>query len=249
MSYVLELSNIYKTYGTRDVLKGVSIRLSPGEIVSLLGVNGAGKTTLFSIIATLHPATKGEVLFEGTSVYNQLTFYRTQLGFCPQKPNFEPQFTIYEHLLFAGRYYGLPKEACIKRAHELLTQFGLETYKNEKPDILSGGYRQRLLLARSLVHKPKILLLDEPTVGMDPHIRRELWESIKQIKSSGVAIFITTHYLDEAEILSDRVCIIDQGIIQKIDTPQNLIAAAKTKNLEDLFVQFIQDQACTHEVK
>lgn len=243
---ILECIGITKQYTIDNkpfkALDDISLQIKQGEIIGLLGPNGAGKTTLSSIIATLHPPTSGDILFYGESIYKNLIDYRTILGFCPQKPNFEKLLTVEENLRFAGRYFGLPESEIDARVGSLLKMFSLGKYARSKPDILSGGYRQRLLIARALVHNPKLLLLDEPTVGMDPHIRRQLWDTILQLKSQSITILVTTHYLDEAEILSDKVCILDKGKIKYFDTPQNLKETYNKTNLEEVFLHLIEDE-------
>lgn len=243
---ILECKGITKQYAIDNkpfkALDDVSLAINEGEIIGLLGPNGAGKTTLSSIIATLHPPTLGDVLFYGESIYKNLINYRTILGFCPQKPNFEKLLTVEENLRFAGRYFGLQESLIDERVNYLIKLFNLEKYARSKPDILSGGYKQRLLIARALVHNPQLLLLDEPTVGMDPHIRRQLWDIISQLKKENITVLITTHYLDEAEILSDKVCILDKGKIKYFDTPQNLKSLHNKTNLEDVFLHLIEDE-------
>jgi ABC-2 type transport system ATP-binding protein len=243
---LLELSNVKKRYiGLNgkiiDALKGVSLTIYPGEIIGLLGVNGAGKTTLSSIIASLIPASEGTILFNNQSIYDHLIDYRRALGFCPQKPNFDKDLTVADNLYFAGRYYGLPLEIVNSRMQKLMKQFELEQYADQKPGIMSGGYKQRLIIARALMHNPDLVILDEPTVGLDPHIRRQLWDVILELKKEGVTVILTTHYLDEAEVLSDRVVFLDRGLIKLIDKPQNLKAAFNKGTLEDVFLQFMED--------
>lgn len=252
---LLHIQNITKTYpGTPrpiKALKGASIDIHQGEILSLLGVNGAGKTTLSSIISTLHPPTSGDILYNGQSIYDNLTTYRRIIGFCPQKPNIDTMLTIEENLIFAGRYFNVPEDEIKKRSKDLMQKFNLTKYAQAKGSILSGGYKQRFLLARTLMHQPKLVILDEPTVGLDPHIRRNLWDVIKELKQAGVTVLLTTHYLDEAEYLSDRVCILDKGIIQLVDTPDNLKTKYSKGKLEDVFIQLMQesaiDEAAEHE--
>ena len=175
------------------------------KIFSLLGVNGAGKTTLSTIIATLHPATSGDIVFQGNSIYKNLIEYRQNIGYCPQKPNLNNLLTLEENLTAAGRYFGIDSQDIKNRIKELADQFELHNYLKLKPEVLSGGYKQRFLIARSLIHNPKLIILDEPTVALDPHIRHQLWEYIKKLKQQGITILLTTHYLDEAQVLSDRV--------------------------------------------
>lgn len=246
-SLLLRLNNVKKSYpgfsGPIQALKGVTLDINKGEIISLLGVNGAGKTTLSSIIATLIPATEGTILFNGASIYNDLTTYRRSMGFCPQKPNFDKKLTVAENLYFGARYYGLTHEQAEQRKTELLNQFELTRYANETPFILSGGYKQRLLIARALMHKPALVILDEPTVGLDPHIRRQLWDVILGLKEQGVTVILTTHYLDEAEVLSDRVCILDKGVIRMINTPAALKAEFNKGTLEGVFLELMKENA------
>ncbi|GAG36551.1 unnamed protein product, partial [marine sediment metagenome] len=213
-----------------------------GEIISLLGVNGAGKTTLSAILATLHPPTEGDVIFNERSIYDDINTYRRHIGYCPQKPNLFQDLTVEQNLLFAGRYFNLPEDQVKKRVQDLVQKYDLGQYINSKPGMLSGGYKQRVLIARSLMHNPKLLILDEPTVGLDPHIRHHLWENIRNLKKEGVTIVLTTHYLDEAEVLSDRICILDRGVIKLIDTPENLKTAYQKSRLEDVFLKLMEEE-------
>lgn len=241
----LRLENITKTYhdGVIEIkaLKGVNLDIYQGEILGLLGVNGAGKTTLSSIIATLHPATSGTILKDGVSIYNDVVGFRRLVGFCPQKPNVDMMLTIEQNLRFAGLYFGMDSDLIKQRSTMLLERFGLTKYAKSKANILSGGYKHRFLLARTLMHQPRLVILDEPTVGLDPHVRREIWEIIKGLKADGVTVILTTHYLDEAEQLSDRVCVLEKGVILLIDTPKNLKNAHGQKNLEEVFIALINE--------
>lgn len=242
MRALLDINAITKTYGEYEALKGVSLQLFPGEVVSLLGVNGAGKTTLSSIVATLKPPTAGDILLEGVSIYNDIATYRAQIGYCPQKPNLNRYLTVRENLFFAGRYFGMADDAINARIAQLAAQFSLERYLDQKPSVLSGGYKQRVTLARSMMHSPRLIILDEPTVALDPHIRRQLWEFIKGLKELNICVLLTTHYLDEAEVLSDRVCVLDQGRVRLIDTPANLMQSFKKGRLEDVFIHLMQEE-------
>lgn len=242
----LSLKEIKKCYygknkTVHEALKGVSFELQKGEVFALLGANGAGKTTLSSILATLHPPTHGEILWEGESIYRNILRFRKIIGFCPQKPNLDQSLTLEETLLLAGRCFGLSKELANERKDLLVEQFRLAEYIKSNPSVLSGGYKQRFLIARALMHNPELVILDEPTVGLDPHIRRQLWEVIAQLKSRGITVLLTTHYLDEAEHLSDRVCLIHKGMLRLIDTPANLKKQHQKNNLEEVFLKFIED--------
>jgi ABC-2 type transport system ATP-binding protein len=239
---MIKIKNITKKYGEYAALQDVSLDINAREIVSLLGVNGAGKTTLSSIIASLHPPTSGDVLFEGESIYHDLIAYRRKLGFCAQNQNLSSHLTVREHLIFAGRYFLMNADDINKRVDELITMFNLSKYADKDPAILSGGYKQRLLIARSIIHRPRLVILDEPTVGLDPHIRRQLWDIIKDLKNQGTSVLLTTHHLDEAEVLSDRICLLHAGRVQLIDTPQALMSAYNKGRLEDVFLQLVSEQ-------
>jgi len=238
---LLTVKNVKKRYGAKEALKGVSLDIYKGEILGLLGVNGAGKTTLSSIIATLHPPTEGDIECEGISIYADIAAYRYKIGFCPQTPNLDPALTLEENLRLSGCYYQMTDKEINSRLEFLIEQFGLREYLNQKANVLSGGYKQRFMIARALMHNPQLVILDEPTVGLDPHIRRQLWQQIRDLKQLGVTVILTTHYLDEAEQLSDRVCVLDGGLIKLIDTPDKLKADFKMKNLEDVFIALMEN--------
>lgn len=246
---LLQIQNIKKQYRPKkqkiiDALKGVTLDIKRGEILSLLGVNGAGKSTLSSIIATLMPPTSGDIIFQGESIYNNIIGYRMHLGFCPQKPNLDTNISLEANLRFSGRFYGMVESAIDDRLHVLIDQLELGKYLDCKATVLSGGYKQRFMIARSLMHNPDILLLDEPTVGLDPHIRRQLWDIMRTLNKTGVTILLTTHYLDEAEKLSDRVCVLDHGLIKLVDTPEKLLSDFKKENLEDVFLALMEENRC-----
>lgn len=238
---LLKITHLKKDYilnnKVKHALNNVSFDIYEGEVLSLLGVNGAGKTTLSSIVATLHPPTSGSILWENKSVFENLIEYRSIVGFCPQEPNLNPTWTLEENLIFSGSYYGLTKEQIIHRKNTLLEKFNLSEYAKSFAFALSGGYRQRFLIARTLMHDPKLIILDEPTVGLDPQVRRQLWQVILDLKKEGKTIILTTHYIEEAEELSDRVCIIDSGKVISIDTPSNLKTQHEKGKLEDVFLK------------
>jgi ABC-2 type transport system ATP-binding protein len=243
----LRVEKVTKIYfdGSRilkEALKGVSLDLYHGEVLGLLGVNGAGKTTLVSILATLHPPTAGEISWQGRSIYDLLLSYRSVVGYCPQHPNIERHLSLGENLVVSGRCYGLSKHEAEARKMELAKEFKLEEYLESNIDQVSGGYKQRFLIARALMHRPQLVILDEPTVGLDSHIRRELWGVIAQLKEQGITVILTTHYLDEAEKLSDRICLIHGGTVRIIDTPENLKKQHQKNNLEEVFLKFVDDQ-------
>lgn len=243
---LININNLTKFYRDKKkiikALEGVNLTIYKGEILSLLGVNGAGKTTLSSILATLHPPTSGEVLYNNISIYSNLIAYRKALGFCPQIPNLDAELTVEQNLLFDGYYFLLEKSLIKKRAFELMERFGLTNYAHFSVSALSGGYKQRLSIARALMHSPEFVILDEPTVGLDPDIRRQLWDVIRELKTHGITVLLTTHYLEEAEVLSDRVCILNNGKIMLTETVQNLKSEHKKATLEEVFLKLTKEQ-------
>jgi len=244
---LLKILNVKKYYqnDSKNIVKAlddVSLDIYQGEILGLLGVNGAGKTTLSSILATLHPTTGGDVIYNGKSIYDDINTYRRIVGFCPQRPNLLNDLTVKQNLVFAGRFFGMNEKQIEERINFLIDKYKLSKYLNSKPSVLSGGYKQRVVIARALIHNPKLVILDEPTVGLDPHIRLQLWESIRDLKKEGVTVILTTHYLDEAEVLSDRICILDRGVIKLIDTPENLKSSYQQSRLEDVFIKLMHEE-------
>ncbi len=233
---MLQVKNLKKAYAQGYALKGVSLEINKGEVFCLLGVNGAGKTTLSSILATLHPATEGDVLFNGHSIYKRLPEYRLKMGYCAQKPNLNPLISLQKNLELAGYLYNMTASQIEERLKELDQRLGIQKYMNYLSTELSGGWKQRFMIARTLMHSPEFVILDEPTVGLDPDIRHQLWYYIQHIKSQGTTVLLTTHYLDEAEELADRVCFLDQGEIKMIDTPRQLMEKYGKENLEDVFL-------------
>lgn len=243
---MLTIHNVHKTYFKKNkpvkkAVQGVSFEIHEGEIFGLLGVNGAGKTTLSGILAGLHPPTSGDVLWNGTSIYKNILEYRSIVGLCPQKPNVDPDLTISETLEFAARCFGKTKKQAQERRDYLIELLDLGSYTNAVAKELSGGYKQRFLIARTLTHSPKFIILDEPTVGLDPHIRKNLWKVIESLKKEGVTTLLTTHYLEEAETLSDRVCFIEKGVIRVLDTPSNLNKLYKKSHLEEVFLHLMEE--------
>ena len=242
---ILEIKNISKVYraGTKSVhaLDDVSLTLFQGEIFGLLGVNGAGKTTLSSLVATLHPPTSGTILFRGESIYENLVAYRLSLGFCPQSQNLDQFLTVEENLIFAGRYFLMPEDRIKERVRKLMHDLELTRYADFDIHALSGGTKQRVLIARALMHHPAIIILDEPTVGLDPDIRRKLWDLILDLKKQGITIILTTHYLDEAEVLSDRICILNKGKVVMVESVKTLKAKHEMATLEEIFLRLTKE--------
>lgn len=243
---ILQIKNLSKIYesanSTTTALDNITFSIKQGETFSLLGVNGAGKTTLSSILATLHPATSGEVLYENTSIYDDIMGYRRILGFCPQTQNLDMFLNVEENLIFAARYFLIPSKEILPRVKDLIARLELTKYAKFQVHALSGGNKQRLLIARAIIHDPKIIILDEPTVGLDPDIRKKLWDIINDLKKQGKTIILTTHYLDEAEYLSDRICILNQGRIALIDSIKELKNQHQQRHFEDIFIELLQQE-------
>ncbi|NGX34022.1 MAG: Doxorubicin resistance ATP-binding protein DrrA [Candidatus Anoxychlamydiales bacterium] len=243
---LLKIDKISKIYTSEkekvEALKNISFEIKEKEILGLLGVNGAGKTTLSSIIATLLKPTSGDIFYNEKSIYQDVVSFRKILGFCPQVQNLDLDLNVKENLVFAGRYYSLTKKQINDRIKYLLEKFDLTRYEKFNLNALSGGYKQRFLIARTLMHDPKLIIMDEPTVGLDPQLRRLLWKYILDLKDEGKTIILTTHYLDEADVLSDRICVIDSGTLKALEKPSKLKEIWKSQSLEDVFLNLINEK-------
>ena len=239
---IITVKNLVKKYGNFTAVNGISFEVNPGEIFGLLGPNGAGKSTTLEIIETLREKTSGEIWVNGFSIDIAPEAIKKIIGVQLQTAGFYPSLTLTELIeLFVGLY-----QTAID-PFELLQKVNLTDKANAKFKELSGGQKQRFSIATTLINEPIIVFLDEPTTGLDPQARRNLWDLIMKIRDNGTTVIITTHYMDEAEVLCDRVAIIDSGEIIAIDTPNALIDAlvasgfekvkeVKTANLEDVFI-------------
>jgi len=207
-------------------LDALDLTVGAGEFFGLLGPNGAGKTTTIGILTTRVLATAGEAFVSGISVMGEPSVARRYIGVVPQKPNADRGLSVVENLVFHASYFGVPRDVATKRADQLLEQFGLGEKRDAKVDALSGGQQQRLMIARALSHDPRVLFLDEPTVGLDPQARLALWDILRDLHKQGRTIVMTTHYMEEADQLCERLAIIDQGKLLALDTPSNLKAKA-----------------------
>ncbi len=210
--YALEIQQLTKTYaGGFEALKGISLQVQQGDFYALLGPNGAGKSTTIGIIASLVNKTSGQVSVFGYDLDTQLERAKQQLGLVPQEFNFNPFETVEQIVLQQAGYYGVPKALAKQRAKKYLTQLDLWEKRSERARHLSGGMKRRLMIARALMHEPQLLILDEPTAGVDIELRRSMWEFLQQINQQGVTIILTTHYLEEAETLCRNIGIIQRG--------------------------------------
>jgi ABC-2 type transport system ATP-binding protein len=235
MTKPLVVENLKKTYGAAngksvEALKGLSFALEPGEIFGLLGPNGAGKTTLISITTTLEKASSGEVLINGKSVEKDPTFTKSQIGVVPQEVVSSGFFNLEELLRFHSGFYGIKNNE--PRIKSLLNRLGLEEHKHKVMRQLSGGMKRRMMIAKALVNAPKILLLDEPTAGVDVQLRTQLWEFVRELQKEGVTILLTTHYLEEAEQLCGRVGIINKGELKYCGATRDIITKLSQKMID-----------------
>jgi len=225
MEHPFEVKNLKKTYGSKThpthALKGVSLQMNEGEVFGLLGPNGAGKTTLISILTSLEKPTSGEAFVFGEDVTQGLQSTKSYIGIVPQELVSHGFFSILEVLTYHSGYYGIKnnKEYILY----LLQKLGLMPHKDKKVRELSGGMKRRFLIAKALVHKPKLLMLDEPTAGVDIELRNSLWEFVEELNKNGTSVLLTTHYLEEAEKLCHRVGIIHQGELKAVGKTANLI--------------------------
>ncbi|WP_050414345.1 ATP-binding cassette domain-containing protein [Azoarcus sp. CIB] len=221
----LEIRGLRKRYGDNEVVAGVDLRLNAGECFTLLGPNGAGKTTTLRCALGLTRPSAGEIFLAGLPVPERAREARMHVGVVPQQDNLDPDFTCAENLLVYGRYFGLDDATITARIPELLAFAGLESKRDARIQSLSGGMKRRLTLARALVNRPDLLILDEPTTGLDPQARHLIWERLKQLIRNGTTVLLTTHFMDEAERLADRLAILDAGRILTEGSPRDVIAA------------------------
>ena len=222
MDAMILTDNLGKQYQDLVALDALSLQIPPGEIFGLLGPNGAGKTTTIKILTTLARPTRGTARIHGFDVVRQPLRVKELIGVCPQEINLDRELTAYENLWIYGRLHRMTDLAA--RIAELLKFGNLEDRAHSLVREFSGGMQRRLLILRALVSRPRVLFLDEPTVGLDPQVRRQLWNLIQELKLSGITIILTTHYIEEAEMLCDRVGVLNRGRLIALDTPAALVA-------------------------
>ncbi len=214
MANALEIKNLRKVYDNGvEALRGVDLTVATGDFFALLGPNGAGKSTTINVICGLVNKTSGEVSIEGLSIDDDYQKAKMHVGIVPQEFNFGIFEKVIDIVLDQAGYYGIPRREALPKAEELLKKLGLYDKRNEKSRTLSGGMKRRLMIARGLVHSPKVLILDEPTAGVDIEIRREMWDFLRELNQSGTTIILTTHYLEEAEQLCNNMAIINKGVV------------------------------------
>ena len=226
---MLNVKNLYKNFGNITAVDGISFEVNKEEVFGLLGPNGAGKSTTISIISTLLKPTEGEVLFEGESIFSNPESIRRKLGVVPQDIALYPTLTGYENLRFWGNLYGLRGQELKTRIDEVAEIIGLNGRLKDKVEKYSGGMKRRLNIGAALLHKPELLIMDEPTVGIDPQSRSHILDTVLKLKDEGLTIIYTTHYMEEAENLCNRICIMDEGKIIASGTRQELVELVKEK--------------------
>ena len=233
---IVAAQGLVKKYGIVTAVDGVDLGIAPGECFGFLGPNGAGKTTVMRIISCFLPPTSGTVTVFGLDVTKEPSRIKSRLGVMPQEDNLDPDLSVFENLIVYARYFDIPKRDSVPLANELLTFVELQDRGGMNIKELSGGMKRRLMLARALVNTPELLILDEPTTGLDPHSRRAVWERLNQLKFRNTTLLLTTHYMEEAERLCDRVAIMDSGRVVAVDAPQNLMEK-HGGDLEDVYLK------------
>src|SRR5207253_4963383 len=223
---VVEARGLTKVYGKQPAVDAIDFSVKRSETFGLLGPNGAGKSTTMRMIACRTPLTSGELLVEGLDVRTHGREIRALIGVVPQENNLDPDLNVRRNLIVYASYYRIPAREAAERADHLLSFIGLKDRADSKIDHLSGGMKRRLMIARSLLHNPRLLVLDEPTTGLDPQVRQEIWQKLEELRRvSGVTILLSTHYMEEAEKLCERLVVMDHGQILATGTPRDLVLA------------------------
>lgn len=232
-------SNLTKRFDDFVAVDSVDFTVTPGEVFGFLGPNGAGKSSTMKMIGAVSPVTEGELTIFGLDPEADGAEIRGRLGSVPQENLLDTELTVFENLFIYGRYFDLPKKVIKERIDELLDFAQLEERRNDLVEPLSGGMKRRLTIARALINQPELILLDEPTTGLDPQARHALWDRLYRLKQQGVTLIVTTHYMDEAEQLCDRLVVMDKGKIVAEGSPRNLIERFATRDVVELrFIGF-----------
>ena len=247
---MIRVENLVKTFGDFTAVDHISFSVAPGEIFAFLGPNGAGKTTTIKMLTTLLRPTAGKLAIDGLDPAAESNEVRKRFGIVFQDPSLDGDMTAYENMELHGVFYHVPRKLRLERIEQLLRGFELWERRHDQVKLFSGGMKRRLEIARGLLHTPKILFLDEPTLGLDPQTRNQLWTHVKHLnRTEGVTVFLTTHYMDEAERVAQRIAIIDHGKIVAQGSPQELKQQTGKDSLEEAFLALtgstIRDEAAT----
>ena len=246
---VITANSLTKKYKEFAAVDGISFDVAPGESFGLLGPNGAGKSTTMRMVGAVSTRTSGDLSILGLDPNEHGPQIRSQLGVVPQADNLDTELRVRDNLIVYGRYFGLPRAQVAKRADELLDFAQLTEKAKAKVDDLSGGMKRRLTIARALINEPRILLLDEPTTGLDPQARHILWDRLFRLKEQGTTLVLTTHYMDEAEQLCDRLVVMDKGVIAAEGSPRELIEAHSTREVAELRFGVGEHEALAEKVE
>lgn len=234
--HIISARGLTKYFGSLKAVDNIDFEIQKGECFGFLGPNGAGKTTVIRILCCFMPPTSGQVMVFGMNVSEKASQIKFRTGVMPQEDNLDPDLSVLENLIVYARYFDIPKKESSNLAQELLEFVELREKAEVNIKSLSGGMKRRLLLARALINNPELLILDEPTTGLDPHSRHSVWDKMKYLKSRNTTLIITTHYMEEAEKLCDRVAIMDSGKIVTIDSPEKLMSV-HGGTLEDVYLK------------
>ena len=245
---MIHARSLRKSYGDFDAVRGIDVDVHTGEAFGFLGPNGAGKSSTMKMIAAVSPVTSGTLQILGMSPESSGSQIRARLGVCPQEDTLDNELSVIENLVVYGRYFGLRRSEAVQRAEELLDFVQLGERARARVEDLSGGMKRRLTIARSLINDPDLLLLDEPTTGLDPQARHTLWDRLFRLKQQGVTLVLTTHYMDEAEQLCDRLVVMDKGVIVAEGSPRQLIAEHSTREVTELRFPVGQNEAMAEAV-
>ena len=240
--------NVVKTFGDFEAVKGIDVEVRPGESFGFLGPNGAGKSSTMRMIGCVSPVTSGELRIFGLDAATHGKEIRSRMGVVPQTDQLDEQLTVLDNMILYGRYFDIPRAECKRRAKELLEFVQLSDRADSKIEPLSGGMKRRVTIARSLINQPDLLLLDEPTTGLDPQARHVLWDRLYRLKQQGVTLVLTTHYMDEAEQLCDRLVVMDHGKIVAEGSPQDLIRTHAPREVLELRYPAGTNEARSSEV-
>ena len=253
MDKIIEIRDLIKQFGGFTAVNEISFSVNRGEFFGLLGPNGAGKTTTIRMLYGFSPPTRGKLRIFGMNINTYLRRIKARIGVCQQENTLDPDLSVEQNLhVFAG-YFSIPKKEAAERSKELLDFFALNHKKDAKVMELSGGMARRLILARSMINRPELLILDEPTTGLDPQSRHQVWEKLEELKKTGLTVVITTHYMEEASRLCDRLVIMDHGEILVDGSPEDLIGRYAGKNIIEIegpdlaLIKYVKEHAIEHD--